>query len=340
MQTQLESTIQVSTAPATMHDNIQQGHVASAAKSVTSTKGEAQNRTGKPGQTVRTTTSPGKQKPKQGMLQLACFCFRPRTKSTEDPYPQQSLRDRFTPRPDAAANHASTALPVNHVSNKAAGALSSKATADTGNIAADAISSKGEASGSVALKNKGGLPAGGLARGETAQSDWDLKAEQHQMDAAAAASLEDAEERMIGEGGMSDPTLQGAISLAPKHGLAPSHSLSEDGNDAANDTIGFGTQELTASAQQQSLAVPQAGTSLQHLHLVTPRLYICLRHEGKCRMLSQRMPVLLDWPVECGGTEFVHWLCMSASRSLRSCALNYIQAGNGNTLPTMLGQLG
>lgn len=257
-----------------MHDNIQQGRVASAANSVTSTKGEVHNSTGKPGQTVG--TSPGKQKAKQGMLQLACFCFRPRTKSTEDPYPQQSLRDRFTPKPDAAADHASTASPVNYVSNKAAGALSSKATADTGNIAADAISSKGEASGSVALKNKGGLPAGVLARGETAQSDWDLKAEQHQMDAAAAASL-DAEERMIEEGEMSDPTLQGAISLAPKHGLAPSHSLSEDGNDAANDTIGFDTRELTASAQQQSLAVPQAGTSLQHfrlgysLHMYLPR---------------------------------------------------------------------
>lgn len=53
------------------------------------------------------------------------------------------------------------------------------------------------------------------------------------------------------------------------------------------------------------------------------------------------MPVLLDSTAEHGGTEFVHWLCMSvASRSLTSCTLNYIQAGKGNTLPAMLDQMG
>ena len=266
MQLQLQGNTQMSTVSAAVHDSVQQeGHAVSAAKIVTSTKGGTHNNTGELGQAVSTATSPGKQKPKQGMLQLACFCFRPRTKSTEDPYPQQSLRDRFAPKSNAAADHANTASPATHAGNNAAGALNGKAMADNGNTAAI---SKGEVSGSVPLKHKGGLPAGGLARVETARSDWDLKAEQHQVDAATAASLEDAEGSMVEEGGLTDPTLQGAISLAPKHGLAAPHSLSEDGNDAVSDTTGFGTPELTASAQQQqqqSLAVPQAGTSLQPL---------------------------------------------------------------------------
>lgn len=202
---------------------------------------EGKNQAGKASTTGSQTVNAAgssKEQSKKGMLQLACFCFRPRTRSADDPYPQGSLRDRFAAKSTAAGSAAKADAPVTAASNKASdafsNAVSSKAANADSNRAA-AISSKAGlgASGEMGLKGTGGLPAeggaaGGLARGETASSDWDLKAEQQQTEAAVAASMQDCEAGSTEVQSSIEALLQGAISLAPKHGITAACSSSDD----------------------------------------------------------------------------------------------------------------
>lgn len=188
----------------------------------------------------RALSGPAKQQPKQGVLQLACFCFRPRTRSADDPYPQGSLRDRFAAKPaSTAAKSDQAAMLVNDQATNIVG--SKRASTDSSEIkdavsgkVADAkssksvalVSNKAEVPGGLILKAKG--PSQGLESDKTAPNDWDLKAEQQQTEAAVAASMQETEGGSDTLQFSSEPLLQGAVSLAPKTGLAAARSTSDD----------------------------------------------------------------------------------------------------------------
>ena len=263
MQSQLGSTAQTSTTPAAALQGSKHEGPSVGAKSAAATSSQVQlGSTSKASSSVAPEANSDKQKPKQGMLQLACFCFRPRTRSTEDPYPQESLRDRFAAKhkPDAAGAAAKAGVVANPVCDKVADAISTKA-AGSGQAVEVGASEGG------ALKSKGGAPAGGLARGETAKPDWALKAEQHFEDAAGADASSASDRHSTGEvEEVLDGPLQGAISLAPKHGLAAGQkSFSDDYEGSVGEAVpdaGASKQPTLSQPQQQ---LPVADMSLSAL---------------------------------------------------------------------------
>lgn len=258
MQSQLGSTAQTTTAPAAALQGSKHEGPAVVAKSAAATSSQMQpGSTSKASSSVALEQNSDKQKPKQGMLQLACFCFRPRTRSTEDPYPQESLRDRFAPKPDAGAAAAKAGIVANPVSDKVAEAISTKA-------AGSGQAVEGGAAGGGALKSKGGVPAGGLARGETAKPDWALKAEQHFEDAADADASSASDRHSTGEvEEVLEGPLQGAISLAPKHGLAAGRekSFSDEYEGSVGEAVPDAGASKPPSQPQQQLPVAEMSLS-------------------------------------------------------------------------------
>ncbi len=131
-----------------------------------------------------------RQKPKHGMLSIVifpCFCMRPRTTSTEDPYLHGSLRQRYADK--------EVSSPIQMAS----------------------LSSKGMPAPKSALKQK---QLGSALVTEPSNAGWDLGTHVHQADAAGTDSngveLREAEDGQGEE--QTGRSLQGAVSLAPKRG--------------------------------------------------------------------------------------------------------------------------
>ena len=132
-------------------------------------------------------------KPKPSMMSIVmfpCFCMRPRTTSTEDPYLHGSLRQRYADK--------EVSSPLQMAS----------------------LSSKGMPAPKSALKQK---QLGSALVTEPSNAGWDLGTHVHQADAAGVDSSEvELREAEDGQGEEQiGRSLQGAISLAPKRaGLA------------------------------------------------------------------------------------------------------------------------
>ena len=130
---------------------------------------------------------------KPGMMSIVmfpCFCMRPRTTSTEDPYLQGSLRQRYADK--------EVSSPLQMAS----------------------LNSKGMPAPKSALKQK---QFGSALVTEPSNAGWDLGTHVHQADAAGMDSSEvELREAEDGQGEEQiGRSLQGAISLAPKRaGLA------------------------------------------------------------------------------------------------------------------------
>lgn len=129
---------------------------------------------------------PAKQKipAKHGMMSVVmwpCFCMRSRTTSVEDPYLQGSLRQQFADKEAAAGAHST-------------------------------LASKGMPTLKAAVKQK---QPGSDMGSDVGGRDWDLGTKVHEADSADAADVQLSEAENPGEDGRR---LQGAISLAPKHG--------------------------------------------------------------------------------------------------------------------------
>lgn len=172
--------------------------------------------------------------PKRGILQLAlspCFCFRPRTQSSEDAYPQQSLRNTFTPATATTAKAPTAQVPATALTSKAA-------------LPVKASSTQAEPPAAFALKAKG-RPDGGMSSDEAEYPGWDLKAEQ--LSTGVASSLQELGGSRRGALHAADPSLQGAISLAPKHALAAAQSSAADAD--ADDVV----------VSEEDVAVTSAG---------------------------------------------------------------------------------
>ncbi|DBA73888.1 TPA: hypothetical protein ACH3X2_009539 [Trebouxia sp. C0005] len=129
-------------------------------------------------------------KPKHGMLSIVmfpCFCMRPRTSSTEDPYLHGSLRQRYADKEVSSPTQMAS------------------------------LGSKGMLAPKSALKQK---QLGSALVTEPSNAGWDLGTHVHAADAAGTNSHE-VELREVEDEQGEEQTgrgLQGAISLAPKRG--------------------------------------------------------------------------------------------------------------------------